>query len=157
MPHVLCLGPLFPSIMAESTGAPTGTRRGRGGLGKYLRAKGRRGTGRPAQFSERLLLEGEGPVDEDDEEEAERMQKFSRRQLGTNAERYVEPAPELDSDGITPQLTLSSRYPRRALQVNPLSSLKSICHRSSKGRGFQRQGHRPFSQRQSTKTISTIV
>ncbi|KAF7365856.1 hypothetical protein MVEN_00460000 [Mycena venus] len=52
----------------------------------------------------RLLLESEGPnPEEDDEEAAERAVelalKFSRRPLGTNADRYVEPEPVLDSYG----------------------------------------------------------
>ena len=41
-----------------------------------------------------------------DEEEAkeyekEMQQKYGRRQLGTNADRYAEPEPELDSDGTS--------------------------------------------------------
>ncbi|KAF7357123.1 hypothetical protein MSAN_01306400 [Mycena sanguinolenta] len=96
--------------MSESSSPPTTRGRGRGksrgGLGKYLRARGRGGgRGRPAEFTRRLLLEGEGPEDEDDEEAAERAaelaQKYSRRQLGTNADRYVEPEPVLDSDGAS--------------------------------------------------------
>jgi hypothetical protein len=47
-------------------------------------------------------LEGEGLEDDEDEEAAaERTAKYSRRQLGTNADRYVEPEPELDSDGVS--------------------------------------------------------
>lgn len=82
-----------------------GRGKSRGGLGKYLRARGRgRGQGRPAEFGKRLLLEGEGPEEPsevgDEEEEADGEAKtFSRRQLGTNADRYVEPPPELNSDG----------------------------------------------------------
>ena len=92
----------------KSSGAPVNERgrgrgrgRSRGGLGKYLRARGRgRGQGRPAIFNERLLLEGEGVEDDEDEEEAAtRTAKYSRRQLGTNADRYAEPEPELNSDG----------------------------------------------------------
>ena len=37
--------------------------------------------------------------EEDEEAAAELTAKFSRRQLGTNADRYKEPEPELDSDG----------------------------------------------------------
>lgn len=90
-----------------SDGASGGTRargrgRGRGGLGKYLRARGRgRGFGKPAEFGKRLVLEGEEVDEEEDEEAAaERARKFSRRQLGSNADRYVEPEPELGSDGM---------------------------------------------------------
>ncbi|KAJ7132670.1 hypothetical protein C8R46DRAFT_1235623 [Mycena filopes] len=90
---------------SSSTTPPTVRSRGRGksrgGLGKYLRARGRgRGLGRPAEFGKRLVLEGE---EEDEEEAAERAaelaQKFSRRQLGTNADRYAQPEPVPDSDG----------------------------------------------------------
>jgi hypothetical protein len=55
-------------------------------------------------FKERLLLEGEGGAndeEEDEEEKAERVAKFSRRQLGTNADRYKEEEPELGSDGAS--------------------------------------------------------
>lgn len=89
----------------------------RGGLGKYLRARGRghRGGGRPAVFTQRLLLEGEGAVGEEDEEakaeREEREAKFRRRQLGTNADRYKEEEPELDSDGepiVEPEVDLAT-------------------------------------------------
>lgn len=78
-----------------------GRGRSRGGLGKYLRARGRRGYGRPAEFNKRLLLEGEGPPldDEEAEQVAANAIKYSRRQLGSNADRYEEPEPELGSDG----------------------------------------------------------
>lgn len=90
-----------PSTPSSSTGRGRG--KSRGGLGKYLRARGIRGGGggRPAVFTERLVLEGERrPGDEEDAEfAAEIEQKFSRRQLGTNQDRYKEEEPELDSDG----------------------------------------------------------
>lgn len=97
-----------PSNSGESStsrSTPRGRGRGksRGGLGKYLRARGRgRGLGRPAEFGKRLLLEGEGlsrDADEDEEAAEEQARKFSRRQLGTNADRYAELEPELNSDG----------------------------------------------------------
>ena len=86
---------------SSARGRGRGRGRSRGGLGKYLRARGRghRGGGRPAVFKERLVLEGEQEDELDEEEAAELAQKFSRRQLGTNADRYKEPEPELDSDG----------------------------------------------------------
>lgn len=75
----------------------------RGGLGKYLRARGRRGTGRPAEWKQRVLLEGEGPEEEEDEaarEAREEMaRKYAKRGLGSNADRYKEEEPELDSEG----------------------------------------------------------
>ena len=64
-------------FMSESdpSSAPTrgrGRGKSRGGLGKYLRARGgRRGGGRPATFSERLVLEGEQEVELDEEETKE--------------------------------------------------------------------------------------
>ncbi|RXW13072.1 hypothetical protein EST38_g12782 [Candolleomyces aberdarensis] len=96
-------------------GRGRGRGRSRGGLGKYLRARGRghRGGGRPAEFNKRLVLEGEGPPDEEADEEAaaELTVKYSRRQLGTNADRYKEPEPGLDSDGepiVEPEVDLST-------------------------------------------------
>lgn len=88
---------------AESSSIGQGRGRGRGrsrgGYGKYLRARGRRGGSRPAEFHERLVLDGEKPEELDEEEAAERATRYSRRQLGSNADRYVEPEPELGSDG----------------------------------------------------------
>jgi hypothetical protein len=102
------------SSTVAARGRGGGRSRGRGGLGKYLRARGRgRGLGRPAEFGKRLVLEGEERVDagerdkEEEEEAAERAKKFSRRQLGSNADRYVEPEPELNSDGITSHRLIS--------------------------------------------------
>jgi len=49
------------------------------------------------------LLEGEGPDDQDDEEAREAREeaarKYSKRKLGSNADRYNEEEPELDSAG----------------------------------------------------------
>jgi hypothetical protein len=86
---------------ASTRGRGRGRGRSRGGLGKYLRARGRghRGGGRPAVFRERLGLEGELDEELDEEAAAELAQRFSRRQLGTNTDRYKEPSPELGSDG----------------------------------------------------------
>ncbi|KAF5329270.1 hypothetical protein D9619_009309 [Psilocybe cf. subviscida] len=101
---------------ASSSGSRgRGRGKSRGGLGKYLRARGRgRGFGRPAEFTTRLLLDGEGRPQLTEEEEAEHAkelaQKFSRRQLGTNADRYKEEEPELGSDGepiLEPEVDLS--------------------------------------------------
>lgn len=95
-----------PSASPNQPGsAPRGRggSRGRGNRGKNLRARGRRGTGRPAEWKSRLLLEGEGPDDEDDEEAREARdemrRKYAKRQLGSNADRYQEEEPELDSEG----------------------------------------------------------
>ena len=125
--------------MAENveSSAPTcarGRGKSRGGLGKYLRARGRgRGFGRPAEFTTRLVLEGERKPDLDDEEETERSkdlaQKFSRRQLGTNADRYNEEEIELDSDGEFAAASSGSIWLysiETLIQESPSSSLKSI-------------------------------
>ncbi|KDQ50790.1 hypothetical protein JAAARDRAFT_141397 [Jaapia argillacea MUCL 33604] len=111
---------------------PRGRGRGksRGGLGKYLRARGRgRGRGRPAEFGKRLVLEDEEEIElEPDSEEAKEFQrKYSRRQLGTNADRYVEPEPQLNSDGerdLEPEVDLSSFLARQRLspESDPSSS-----------------------------------
>ncbi len=86
-----------------------GRGKSRGGLGKYLRARGRgRGRGRPAEFGRRLVLEDEEDVELEEEEAKELEQKYSRRQLGTNADRYVEPEPELDSEGTYQSVLLCS-------------------------------------------------
>ncbi|KAJ3866076.1 hypothetical protein EV359DRAFT_37442 [Lentinula novae-zelandiae] len=101
------------SVVAESSPRGRGRGRGksRGGLGKYLRARGRgRGIGRPAEFGKRLVLEGEEGEEENEEEAAARQAKYSRRNLGTNADRYAEQEPELDSDGepiVEPEIDLS--------------------------------------------------
>ena len=90
------------SADTPSSGPSRGRGRGksRGGLGKYLRARGRgRGRGRPAEFHKRLLLEDEQEQELDEEEQKELALKYGRRQLGTNADRYAEPEPELDSEG----------------------------------------------------------
>ncbi|KAJ8690827.1 hypothetical protein PTI98_012226 [Pleurotus ostreatus] len=113
---------------SDSRGRGRGRGKSRGGLGKYLRAKGRRGGGRPAVFGKRLLLDGEEPPDEEDEEAARELeQKFSRRQLGSNADRYAEPEPELDSDGepiVEPEIDLSHFLERQ--RISDESALPGI-------------------------------
>ena len=95
--------PPAPPNQLGSAPRGRGGGRGRGNRGKSVRARGRRGTGRPAEWKSRLLLEGEGPEDEDDEEAREAREemkrKYARRQLGSNADRYQEEEPELDSEG----------------------------------------------------------
>lgn len=96
-----------PSAPPDHAGPPSRGRGGnrgrgnRGGLGKYLRARGRRGTGRPAEWKQRVLLEGEGPEDDEEAREAreEVARKYAKRGLGSNADRYKEEEPELDSEG----------------------------------------------------------
>jgi len=98
-----------PPTASKNTPTSRGRGRGRGtsrgGLGKYLRASGRgRGRGRPAEFTQRLLLNGEGKPDLTEEEAAEvskeLREKYGRRRLGTNADRYKEEEVEFDSDGM---------------------------------------------------------
>ena len=76
--------------------------RSRGGLGKYLRARGRRGGGRPAEFKQRLVLENEAALDDEEKAELEKEieKKYSKRSIVSNAFRYDEPEPELNSDGM---------------------------------------------------------
>ncbi|KAG1888487.1 uncharacterized protein F5891DRAFT_966121 [Suillus fuscotomentosus] len=97
-----------------------GRGKSRGGLGKYLRARGRGRGGRPAEFHQRLVLEGEQVVDldPDSEETKELQQKYARRHIGSNADRYAELEPELDSDGEEirePEVDLSSFLARQRL------------------------------------------
>ncbi|KAI0776722.1 hypothetical protein BD413DRAFT_227725 [Trametes elegans] len=103
-----------------------GRGKSRGGLGKYLRARGRgRGRGRPAEFGRRLLLEDEQPVEVDEEEQRELERKFARRHLGSNADRYAEPEPELNSEGeevVDPEVDLSSFLERQRLSPGPSSA-----------------------------------
>ena len=93
------------SSASSSSSSSRGRARGksRGGLGKYLRARGRGpgGGGRPAEFHKRLVLEDEElvEIDPESEEFKEHQRKYSRRQLTSNADRYNEPEPELNSDG----------------------------------------------------------
>ncbi|KAI0078472.1 hypothetical protein K474DRAFT_1674161 [Panus rudis PR-1116 ss-1] len=111
-----------------SRGRGRGSHKSRGGLGKYLRARGRgRGRGRGAVFTERLLFEGEQEAELDEDELKELQQKYSKRDLGTNADRYVEPEPELDSEGeaiVEPEVDLSAFLERQRLSESsgPLSS-----------------------------------
>ncbi|OJA20276.1 putative protein 28 [Rhizopogon vesiculosus] len=112
-------------LNSPSTSEPTRARGGgrgksRGGLGKYLRARGRGRGGRPAEFHKRLVLEDEELIDLDpDSEEAKELQKkYQRRQLASNADRYVEPEPELGSDGEEirePEVDLSSFLAKQRL------------------------------------------
>jgi len=120
---------------ADSTSAHPDRKRGRGGsrggLGKYLRARGRRGAGRPAQFHERLLLEGEKPEDEDEDEEAAAAlrAKYGPRQLSSNADRYAESEPELDSDGAFQDIKLTSQrgFILPVYKESLFKNQKSIC------------------------------
>ncbi|KAF9477435.1 hypothetical protein BDN70DRAFT_110633 [Pholiota conissans] len=123
---------------AESSPSSTTRGRGRGksrgGLGKYLRARGRgRGYGRPAEFTTRLVLEGEGAPALTEEEQAElareTAQKYSRRQLGTNADRYKEEEPELDSEGepiLEPEVDLSSFLERQRISDEAGPTLRTV-------------------------------
>ncbi|KAL1739957.1 hypothetical protein HDZ31DRAFT_48461 [Schizophyllum fasciatum] len=108
------------SAVRGSRGARSrGSHKPRGGFGKSVRARGRGGRGRPAQFGTRLLLEGEAPLTPEEEEAAEEeRKKYFRRQLGTNADRYKEQEPELDSDGepiVEPEVDISTLLERQKL------------------------------------------
>lgn len=108
------------SELPHTRGRGRGRGKSRGGLGKYLRARGRGRGGRPAEFHQRLVLEDESvdDLDPDSEEAKELQQKYARRQLGSNADRYVELEPELDSDGEEihePEIDLTSFLARQRL------------------------------------------
>ncbi|KAG1816853.1 uncharacterized protein BJ212DRAFT_178649 [Suillus subaureus] len=113
-----------PSTSEPSRARGRSRGKSRGGLGKYLRARGRGRGGRPAEFHQRLVLEGEEAVDldPDSEEAKELQQKYAQRHLGSNADRYAEPEPELDSDGEEirePEVDLSSFLARQRLSDLP--------------------------------------
>jgi hypothetical protein len=104
----------------SSSNRSRGSHKPRGGRGKAARARGRgRGGGRPAEFHKRLLLEGETPEELDEEAEVELRTKYSRRNLGSNADRYKEEEPELDEDGepiVEPEVDLSKFLERQRLE-----------------------------------------
>jgi hypothetical protein len=86
---------------STSTGA-----RGRGyssrrRIGKHIRARGRgyRG-GLPARYQERLTPDGEQSEQLEEAEAAELEARYARRTIGTNADRYEEPEPEIGLDGM---------------------------------------------------------
>jgi len=126
--------------MSEPTPSPSrgrGRGKSRGGLGKYLRARGRgRGGGRPAEFRQRLVLDSEQGLELDEEEqkeyEQELQRKYARRSLGTNADRYKESEPELDSEGeeiIEPEVDLSEFLAKqRLVDVNKPGGDVSASH-----------------------------
>lgn len=88
---------------SQPRGRGRGRGKSRGGLGKYLRARGRgHSFGRPAEFMKRLVLEGETPEDLDPEEAEEVRHRYAKRQLVSNADRYAEEEPQRDSDGACP-------------------------------------------------------
>ncbi|EJD43463.1 hypothetical protein AURDEDRAFT_152566 [Auricularia subglabra TFB-10046 SS5] len=93
--------------------APRGRGRGRGnrgGLGKYLRARGKRGPGLRADF--RKMDPGAADEEEevDSEEERAERAKYSRRALTTNEDRYKEPEPDphLEAEEPEPEVDLST-------------------------------------------------
>lgn len=81
-----------PSHAFRARGRSRG--RPRGGLGKYLRARGRgHGSGRTREFQEL--------PEELDEADAKALEaRYAKRDLGTNADRYEEPDPEIGPDGM---------------------------------------------------------
>lgn len=85
-----------------STGARgRGYPRARGGIGKHVRARGRgRRGGLPARYQEQLTLDGEQAEQLDEAEAVELEARYARRTIGTNADRYEEPDPEIGLDGI---------------------------------------------------------
>ena len=105
---VLCLA--SPHLMSHpyesqssSTSNPRVYRKGHHqSSGKYNKREPSRGRGqrgrRPAEWQEGLPLEGEQSAQAADEEGADPEVPYS---LGTNADRYEEPEPELGPDGMS--------------------------------------------------------
>lgn len=76
-------------------------------------------------------MEDEEEAELEEEEARELEQKFARRQLGTNADRYAEPEPELDSDGAClPPINIIVYNNYHLLQGNLSLSQKSTSLRS---------------------------
>lgn len=98
---VICIAAMADPSEGSTSTAPRGRGRGkRGGLGKYLRARGRRGGGRPAEFRERLVLEGEESGEIDPEEAEEITRKYAKRTIVSSVHRSEpDPEPILNSDG----------------------------------------------------------
>jgi hypothetical protein len=87
---------------STSTGARgRGYLRSRRGIGKHIRARGRgcRG-GLPARYQGQLTPDGEQTEELDEAEAAELEARYARRTIGTNADRYEEPEPEIGLDGM---------------------------------------------------------
>ncbi|KAH7098073.1 hypothetical protein BKA62DRAFT_402694 [Auriculariales sp. MPI-PUGE-AT-0066] len=82
-----------PSGDSASSGSARGRGRSRGGVGKFLRARGRRGPALRADFSRRATGDTD---DEDLDSEEERLEraKYARRAMASNADRYEEPEPD---------------------------------------------------------------
>jgi len=79
-------------------------------------------------FQERLLLEGEQPELLDEAEAVERDGRYARRTLGTNADRYEEPEPEIGADGQPieePEIDLSAFLARQRVEDSPELLLES--------------------------------
>jgi hypothetical protein len=87
------------------------------------------------------LLEGEGRSDLTEEEaaevEKEMREKYGRRKLGTNVDRYKEEEIELDSDGMSLLNCRSSLHILVFVQENLSSSRRSICRPSSRNNASQ--------------------
>ena len=102
-------GPLFHALMSHSTGyiqpsSSTSTRaRGRGysrsRRGIRARVRGYQ-CGLPARNQERLTPDGEQSEQLDEAEAEELEARYARRTIGTNADRYEEPEPEIGPDGM---------------------------------------------------------
>ncbi|KZT37711.1 hypothetical protein SISSUDRAFT_1022543 [Sistotremastrum suecicum HHB10207 ss-3] len=97
--------------------------RSRGGYGKSVRARGRgHRLGRPAQFTERLVLEDEQNVELDSDEEREQQSKFAKRTLESNVDRYNEHQEEAtpgEEPEPEPEVDLSAFLARQRLDDAP--------------------------------------
>jgi hypothetical protein len=92
---------------SETSTSTSNGARGRGYLrsrrrtGKDIRARGRGRGGLPARYQERLPPDGEQFEQLDEAEAAELEARYTRRAIGTNADRYEEPEPEIGPDGMS--------------------------------------------------------
>lgn len=97
----------YTSMSNSETHSTDNGARGRGNLrsrrrtGKDIRARGRgHRVGLPARYQERLLPDSEQFEQLDEAEAAELEARYARRTIGTNADRYDEPEPEIGLDGM---------------------------------------------------------
>ncbi|GJJ09286.1 hypothetical protein Clacol_003508 [Clathrus columnatus] len=110
-------------MLSEGTSTSRGRGRGRN-RGKYLRSRGRRGAGRAAEFTPRLLL-GEEQEDEDENESDDEGQgRYVKREIVDNAVKYAEPEidPNVEEES-DPEVDLSAFLAKQRLNAaeDPIS------------------------------------
>jgi len=88
-----------PSSLTSNGARGRGYLRSRRKIGTRGRARGCRGLPPPSQYQEQLTPDGEQSEQFDEAEAAELEARYARRTIGTNADRYEEPEPEIGLDG----------------------------------------------------------